>query len=187
MQRHHTATEPPDADPDQLELILDMTTVLGARELGWWLFGGWGLDAQLGRISRAHGDIECWVERSDADAVRDAFLSIGAEILETEPIEESRCFSRDGVLFSSAFFDRNEDGTFGVLGRWSDWVFPRGSFGASTGDLHGLEVPTMSLEGMLAMKEQYSSLQNGAPPRDKDVRDIAALRALIEGREPDRP
>ena len=77
-------------------------------------------------------------------------------------------------------FDRNDDGSFGVLGRWSDWVFPPGSFGMSRGRLAGLEVPTMSPEGMLAMKEQYANLRNGAPLRDKDVGDIAALRALLD-------
>ena len=175
-----------DAVQVQLALIADMKLAFDAEGLDWWLFGGWGLDAQLGRITRDHSDVECWVERPDADLVRDALSSLGAVIVETQPIEESREFSRDGILFSSAFFDRNENGTFGVLGRWSDWVFPRGSFGASRGHIDGLEVPTMSVEGMLAMKEQYPTLRNGAPLRDKDVRDIAALRALIANPRPHR-
>ncbi len=37
----------------------------------------------------------------------------------------------------------------------------------------------MSVEGMLAMKEQYANLRNGAPLRDKDIRDIAALTQII--------
>lgn len=127
------------------------------------------------------------MSRSDADAVSDALVSIGAAIVDTQPIEESRRFNRDGIVLSSAFFDRNDDGTFGVLGRWSDWVFPPGSFGATRGDLDGLEVPTMSVEGMLAMKEQYATLRNGGPLREKDVRDVAALKALIANPRPDHP
>ena len=168
------------ANSIQIQLIADMKSALEAEGLGWWLFGGWGLDAQLGRVTREHGDVECWVDRSDAEAVCDALLTIGADIVDTEPTEESRCFERDGVIFSSAFFDRNDDGSFGVQGRWSDWVFPPGSFGESVGELEELVVPTMSVEGMLAMKEQYANLRNGAPLRDKDVHDIAALKKLID-------
>ena len=170
----------PAANSIQIELIADMKSVLDAEGLGWWLFGGWGLDAQLGRVTRDHGDVECWVDRPDADLVCEALLSIGAHVVDTEPIEESRCFERGGVIFSSAFFDRNDDGSFGVQGRWSDWVFPPGSFGESVGQLEGVVVPTMSVEGMLAMKEQYASLRNGAPLRDKDIHDIAALKTLLD-------
>jgi len=165
----------------QIHLIADIKSALDSQALSWWLFGGWGLDAQLGHISRHHGDVEFWVERSDADAVRDAMLSIGAEVVDSEPVEESRVFELGGAEFSSAFFDRNDDGSFGVQGRWSDWVFPPGSFGRSTGELDGVEVPTMSVAGMLAMKEQYATLRNGGPLRDKDAHDIATLEALADG------
>lgn len=176
------------ANPDslQIELIADIKSELGSRQLGWWLFGGWGLDAQLGEVTRDHGDVEFWVERSDAEPVRAAMMAIRAQVADTQPIEESRAFVRDGVSFSSAFFDRNDDGTFGVQGRWSDWIFPPGSFGESMGELDGLAVPTMSVEGMLAMKEQYASLRNGGPLREKDVRDIAVLQSLIDPPEPNR-
>lgn len=167
---------------DQIQLITAIKLVLDARDLRWWLFGGWGLDAQLGRITRDHGDVEFWVDRPDADPVLDAMLSIGAVVVDSEPIEESRAFDREGVGFSSAFFDCNDDGSFGVQGRWSDWLFPPGSFGGTTGQLDGLVVPTMSVEGMLAMKEQYATLRNGGPLRDKDVHDIAVLRTLLADR-----
>lgn len=169
----------------QTRLLNDIQGALDARALGWWLFGGWALDAQLGRVTREHGDVEFWVERSNGDAVCDAMVSIGAETVDSQPVEESRAFDRDGVSFSSAFFDRNDDGSFGVQGRWSDWVFPPGSFGESAGELDGLVMPTMSVEGMLAMKEQYSTLRNGAPLRDKDVHDITALKALLDQAQTD--
>ena len=168
-----------DAERTQLRLIRDIREVFAAERLAWWLFGGWGLDAQQGRITRVHSDIEFWVERSHADPVRDAMEALGAVPLDTQPIEESREFRRGEVTVSSAFFDRNDDGTFGVLGRWSDWVFPSGSFGDSRGVLGDLEVPTMSVEGMLAMKQQYAGLRNGAPLREKDVRDINVLKSLV--------
>ena len=38
----------------------------------------------------------------------------------------------------------------------------------------------MSVEGILAMKEQYSLPRNRRPLREKDVRDIALLRQLLD-------
>ena len=131
-----------------------------------------------GAVERDHGDVEFWVARTDADAVRDAMCSMGAEPVDTQPVEESRKFVRCGVDFSSAFFDRKQDGSFGVKGRWSDWVFPPNSFGETTGRIGGLVMPTMSIEGMLAVKEQYATLRNGKPLRPKDRSDIEVLRSL---------
>ena len=63
-------------------------------------------------------------------------------------------------------------------GRWSDWVFPPGSFGDEPGTLDGAPVLAMSVAGMLTMKEQYPHLRNGGPWRQKDIDDIKTLRAL---------
>ncbi len=85
---------------------------------------------------------------------------------------------RSGV--QHAYFNRRPDGLlFQPAGRWSDWVFPYDSFGDTPGQLDGVPVPTMSVAGMLAMKEQYPSLRKGGPWRDKDIDDIAALRRLL--------
>jgi hypothetical protein len=50
----------------QLRVIKAVTNALAAVDIAAWLFGGWGLDARVGRITREHGDIEFWVERTDA-------------------------------------------------------------------------------------------------------------------------
>jgi hypothetical protein len=157
-------------------------TTLGSRSLRWWLFGGWALDALLGEVTRDHGDIEFWVERKDADAVLDALARVGGMPTETQPIEESREYTIADVVISSAYFDRNSDDTYRLEGRWSDWSFPVGSFGEDTGQLAELTVPVMSATGMLAMKQQYPTLRNGRPLREKDVRDIELLTGLAAHR-----
>ena len=47
--------------------------------------------------------------------------------------------------------------------------------------LDGNPVPAMSVAGMLAMTEQFPTLRNGRPWRDKDIGDIAVLRGLRSG------
>ncbi len=165
----------------QLDLIHRVLDVLATAEVPAWLFGGWGLDARIGRITRRHGDVEFWVPRTHDARSKAALVAAGSTALVTQPPEESCEFVSGDVAFSTAYFDRAADGTFyQPLGRWSDWVFPAGSFGTDAGMLDGTPVPAMSVAGMLAMKEQYPALRHGGPWRDKDVADIGVLRELQE-------
>jgi hypothetical protein len=164
----------------QLHLIHRVVDVLSAANVSLWLFGGWGLDARIGRVTRPHGDVEFWVPRSDDIRSRSALVDAGSTALATQPPEEACEFIWDGVDFSTAYFDRRGDGAFDQpQGRWSDWRFPAGSFGRDDGVLDGIRVPAMSVAGMLAMKEQFPTLRNGRPWREKDGADIAVLRGLL--------
>lgn len=163
----------------QLRVIKAVVNALGAVGISAWLFGGWGLDARIGRITREHGDIEFWLERVDAERSKAVLVGAGARALMTQPPAEACEFTWDGVDFSTAYFGRQPDGSFSQPeGRWSDWLFPPGSFGAEPGTLEGTPVLAMSVAGMLAMKEQFPHLRNGRPWRQKDIDDIEILRGL---------
>jgi hypothetical protein len=168
----------------QVRVIRRVVDVLTRVHIGVWLFGGWGLDARVGRITRSHEDIEFWVSRYDSATSQAALVSAGAIELATQPPEEACEFVWEGVNFSTAYFDRKEGGSFyQPLGRWPDWVFPPDSFGDDPGSVDGVSVPAMSVAGMLAMKEQFPTLHNGRPWREKDISDIAILRRLSSGNE----
>jgi hypothetical protein len=170
----------------QLRVIRRVIAVTQAADISAWLFGGWGLDARIGRITREHGDVEFWVERIHAERSKAVLAGAGATALTTQPPEESCEFTWDDVPFSTAYFDRQPSGSFSqVRGRWSDWLFPPGSFGAEPGSLDGTPVLAMSVAGMLAMKEQYPRLRNGRPWRQKDIDDIEILRRLAAGERGD--
>jgi hypothetical protein len=168
-----------DRTKGQLRVIRNVIAVTQAADIPVWLFGGWGLDARIGRITREHGDIEFWLERIHAGRSKAALVEAGATALTTQPPAESCEFTWDDVPFSTAYFDRQPDGSLSqVLGRWSDWRFPPGSFGDERGTLDGTPVRAMSVAGMLAMKEQFPHLRNGGPWRQKDIDDIEILRRL---------
>jgi hypothetical protein len=163
----------------QLDLIRRVVAVTRAAGMSAWLFGGWGLDARIGHVTRDHGDVEFWVERRQGRRLKDLLVAAGADSLTTQPPEESCEFLWDGAQFSTAYFDRRSDGAITLKGRWSDWELPRESFGDDLASLDGLTVLAMSLTGMLAMKQQFPTLRNGEPWRLKDREDIATLQALI--------
>lgn len=169
---------------EQLRVIREVVSVTRAVGIPVWLFGGWGLDARIGRITRDHGDIEFWLERALADRSKAVLVEAGATALATQPPEESCEFVWGGVPFSTAYFDRQADGSFSQpLGRWSDWLFPPGSFDEQPVVFEGIPVLVMSVAGMLAMKEQYPRLRNGRPWRQKDIADMEILRELMSPRK----
>lgn len=164
----------------QLQVIKAVTTALDTAGIRAWLFGGWGLDARIGHITREHGDVEFWIERADGELSKTILVTAGATALETQPPTESCEFTWRGTDFSTAYFDRQPDGAFSQPdGRWSDWLFPPDSFTDEPVMLEGFPVLTMSSAGMLAMKEQYPRLRNGSPWRPKDVSDIETLQDLV--------
>lgn len=164
---------------DQLKLIHVITSTLTEGAGRAWLFGGWGLDARIGRVTRDHGDIEFWVDRDTAHHVQRLLVNAGVTLLDTQPPEESAEYDWDGTWFSTAYFDSQPDGTFTVQGRFDDWVFPVGSFPDTPVTLEGLPLLAMSVAGMLAMKEQYPHLRNGRPWREKDIPDVRLLRSML--------
>ena len=163
----------------QLRVIRKVIAITQAADISAWLFGGWGLDARIGRITREHGDVEFWVERIHAERSKAVLVEAGATALMTQPPAEACEFTWDEVPFSTAYFDRQPDRSFSQpLGRFSDWLFPPGSFGDELATLDGTPVLAMSASGMLAMKEQFPHLRNGRPWRQKDIGDIEMLRRL---------
>jgi hypothetical protein len=163
----------------QLRIIREVVAVLRTGDVSAWLFGGWGLDARIGRITREHGDVEFWVERIHAERSKALLVGAGATALSTQPPVEACEFTWDDVSFSTAYFDRWPDGSFSQpLGRFADWLFPPGSFGEEPVTLDGTLVLAMSVSGMLAMKEQFPRLRNGRPWRQKDITDMEILRGL---------
>lgn len=166
----------------QLDLIHKVTRTLdeGARRA--WLFGGWALDARIGRVTRDHGDVEFWLDRPEAPETRRLLVNAGATVLDTQPPEESTEYDWDGTRFSTAYFDTRPDGTSTTRGRWDDWVFPPDSFPDEPVELEGMSLRAMSVAGMLAMREQYPHLRNGRPWRDKDAQAVEHLRSMLEAR-----
>jgi hypothetical protein len=164
----------------QLTQIQEIQEALAdAGVSNWWLFGGWGLDARIGRLTRDHHDIEFFVYHEDGLRTKEALMQRGFTPIATQPPEESQEFMKDGVKSSSAYLYRKSDGTLGVEGPQSDWRFPANSFEEPPGQIGDLTLPAMSIEGMLAMKEQFSTLRNGRPLRDKDIVDIEIMQGLL--------
>ena len=54
-----------------------MLAVLDAAQVRWWLAGGWGVDALVGRQTRSHKDLDLIVAEADAERAGSALLASG--------------------------------------------------------------------------------------------------------------
>jgi hypothetical protein len=151
----------------QLRVIRKVIAATEAADIPAWLFGGWGLDARIGRITREHGDVEFWVERIHAERSKAVLVEAGATALMTQPPEEACEFRWDDTPFSTAYFDRQPDGSFSQpLGRWSDWLFPPRKI-SDVWKHAALAKCSSSLPASpRAAPESASTTQQGDQPRD---------------------
>ena len=89
----------------QAQMVYELLEQQGVR---CWVMGGWGVDALLGRVTRAHKDLDLLVQVSDLPRYSEIVRSHGFDRKlawsESQPIEV------DGVQFDSAFVDAHPDG-----------------------------------------------------------------------------
>jgi hypothetical protein len=170
-----------DATRRQLDLIREIATALAAVDIKWWLFGGWAMDFHAGAVTRDHADIEIFSWRHDASAVRAAMEAAGfAHPPGGLYPDECQSFVRRGQEIGFWFLMRNEDGAIITPGRWADWPWVSRAFDGEPLTLDGVTARAMSIEGLLDIKTRFADHPHGAPLREKDIADIALLRALQE-------
>jgi lincosamide nucleotidyltransferase A/C/D/E len=130
-----------------------------------WVMGGWGVDALLGRVTRAHKDLDLLVLLSDlpryADVVHAHGFQRKLEWSENRPIDVS------SMHFDSAFVDAHPDGREidvhvihvdqeGAITQFhaGPWPLPRDAvFGLGT--LEGATVRCVSRAAQIAMHSGY--------------------------------
>lgn len=131
----------------------------------YWVMGGWGVDALLGRATRAHHDLDLLVQVDDLPTLRGWLASHQFEWL--YDWEENRVVDVDGRPFSTAFVaghaDGREldihavvvraDGTFD-LATADPWVLPIDALDGR-GEINGVDVPCVSRSGQRAMHVGY--------------------------------
>jgi len=152
--------------------VLAVLQVLQAAGCRVWVAGGWGVDALVGRVTRAHRDLDLAVDAAGEDrAIR--VLEHRGYTVETDwrPVRVELAAPDVGwvdlhpVAFDEAGYGRQADVDGGCFN------YPPDAF--SAGRLGGAEVPCLS-------REQQLRFHRGYPPRAVDLHDLR----LLEPREP---
>ncbi len=62
---------------DQLGALVELDALLSEHRIRYWLFGGWAVDFHLGRVTRAHSDLDIAVEWRHAEPVASLLAEYG--------------------------------------------------------------------------------------------------------------
>jgi hypothetical protein len=57
---------------NEFESVLAVAGAFGSFKGPWWISGGWAIDLHLGRVTRAHHDVDALVLRRDQEALHTA-------------------------------------------------------------------------------------------------------------------
>ena len=145
-----------------------------------WLFGGWGVDFLVGRVTRPHSDVEFVVWRRDIERVRELFGALGYRERSGGDDAAFRAdFDTDAGLLSMVYIERDELGYIVTPGPFARFPWAEDAF-EHEGSLEGVRLPVISALEQLLTKEAYFGEATGKPLRPKDEQDAALLRGLLE-------
>ena len=160
--------------------VVTLCSLLDQHHIRYFVMGGWGVDALLGRETRPHKDLDLLVPLDDLPALWELFREHG--FTQRWLWEENRWVDGEGgARWPTAFVVADEAGreldvhviTFapdGAIVQHYDnpWSFPASI--AATGSIAGGVVPCVSKQTQIAMHSGY-------PLPDGHLRDLELLQA----------
>jgi lincosamide nucleotidyltransferase A/C/D/E len=154
-------------ETDQVHAVL---AALDAAGCPCWISGGWGVDALVGRQTRAHRDLDLAVDAGREAAAMRALEALGYTV-ETDwrPVRVEVVGPGDGrVDLHPVVFGSDGNGRqAGLDGAWFD--YPRADL--TTGVIDGRTVPCISPRLQLIFHQGYA-------PRAVDLADIRLLEQV---------
>ena len=157
------------SEPDggtRLEEVLGVLADLGRAGCRCWVGGGWGVDALVGRQTRAHRDLDLALDAEGEAAALEVLAGRGYRV-ETDwrPVRVELVSLGGRVDLHPVVFDGTGHGLQAGL---DGAAFHYPPDGLSTGRLAGVAVPCLSGEQQLRFRQGYAH-------RDEDRHDLALL------------
>jgi len=158
-------------------VVVQIVQLLRDHQLRFWIDGGWGVDALVGRMTRPHEDVDLVVELMALPRVLGALGSVGYAVSEDHAPVRVVCRDPHGRqidLHPVTFDDEGTGWQTGAGPDGSDCAYPPQGF--SEGRIGDCVVPCLSAEIQLAHHSGYE-------PRERDLLDMALL---FPAGDPDR-
>ena len=157
-------------DADEVVRVIDW---LDERSAVYQVNGGWAVDALLGAQSRTHGDLDVFVDATEADPLIEWLSDRGYEVVEDwRPIRVELRSDDRAVDIHPMDLDAAGDG---VQRGFGDETFAHRARDRAGGMNRGRPV-------VVASAARLMELRSGYELRPEDHRDLELLRDLGEGR-----
>ena len=148
--------------------VTEFDAALTGAGIAYWITGGWGIDALVGRQTRDHVDLDISIPATSLDSVLALFDSMGFRTL-TDWLPTRIALGDDTGREVDVHPLRFElDGAAWLPGLDGNrFEYPHDSF--TTGTVDGHTVPCISAALQV-------TLHTGYPKQEKDIADMATLR-----------
>ncbi|WP_287972618.1 aminoglycoside adenylyltransferase [Hungatella sp.] len=150
--------------------VLDMLEQFGIR---YWLDGGWGVDALVGRQTREHRDVDIDFDAGYTEELRHKLEEKGYEVVtDWSPVRIELYHPQLSYIDIHPFILK-EDGTARQAGLEGGWYeFEADYFGSAV--LDGRKIPCISVKGQKIFHTGYE-------PREVDKHDMKNIEKLMSG------
>lgn len=152
--------------------VIEVVDWLESANVVYQINGGWGVDALVGRRTRAHRDVDVFVDVAHEEEFLAWLLSRGYRVIEDwRPVRVELAGERGRVDVHPM---RLDDAGNGVQQGLGDEVYVHAARDRVRGRIGGRPV-------VVACAERLRELRTGYPARDIDRHDLAHLDALSPG------
>jgi hypothetical protein len=160
----------------QLTALASIVGTLDHDGLGYWLFGGWAVDFHVGRVSRAHDDLDLAVWIADYDRIDRLLARDGWTHTPEEDQDGYTGYERRGVRLELAFLARDEDGVVYTPLEDGRGSWPEGTFGNDVAELGGVRARVIGRSALRADKAQAHDDPGVAAKDRADLQTLDASR-----------
>jgi hypothetical protein len=157
---------------EQLSALAELHRSLDAHGIIYWLFGGWAVDFHVGRVTRAHDDLDIAVWLADRDRLAELLASHGWTHTPEAGEDGYTVHVRDGVRLEVAFLVRDERGSVYTPLRDGRGEWPGEAFGDELAELWSMQARVIGRGALIADK---SIVRDDASTAAKDFADLASL------------
>lgn len=172
---------------EQLAAISEVVALARDRDVSLWLRGGWAMDFFLGRITRAHADVDWFALADEGARLASALMERGFLDVGRVPVEQQIDLTRDRVEHSFAFIRLGGDGEALVAeGPWAGEPYPVGMLRGPIGRIGGVAVQVIAPAAQIEIKEMMPTWNPRLRRRQQDIDDIAAIRSKLRDIEASR-
>lgn len=149
--------------------VVEFCTELEKQSIEFWLDGGWGVDALLGKQTRPHGDLDLIIQGKDVAALRALFKERDYTLIQRDDTSDLNFKYGDTqgrqVDVIVIVFDEKGNGIYGPIENGE--MNPAGSF-AGRGTIGDYPVKCVSAEYVIKFRTGYEL-------RDSDYQDMVAV------------
>jgi hypothetical protein len=163
------------SEVEQLDALARLHQRFDRAGIDYWLFGGWAVDFHVGRVTRAHEDLDVAVWMRDQDRIASLLSADGWQQTSDTAAEGYIGYQRSAVRLEVAFLERGDDERVYTPVREGRADWPDEAFGDDVAELRGVRAKIISLAALRADK---AALREDPKVAAKDRADTEVLARL---------